>query len=149
MKRLWMTMIGLFILAGAVPANAVCVRAPKANIRTGPGKNYEIVWEVYRYMPFQRVGTSLSGNWYAVKDVDGDVSWIHRNLVTRKYRCAVVKAEEANIRSGPGTRYARSPMGPARQYYSFRVVKKNGDWIKVKDEWGSAGWIHRDLVWIR
>ena len=59
-------------------------------------------------MPFSKVGVSLSGEWYAVKDVDGDVNWMHKDLLTGKYKCAVVKTEEVNIRTGPGTRYSKS-----------------------------------------
>lgn len=130
-------------------AHALCVHTTKANIRTGPGTDYEIVWEVYRYMPFRKVGSSLSGDWYAVKDVDGDVSWIYRKLVTGKYRCAVVKAEEVNVRKGPGTHYQKSPLSPAKKYYSYRFLKRQGSWIKIGDERGVSGWVHRKFLWVQ
>ncbi len=136
----------LFILRHS---NALCVSAQKANIRSGPGTNYEIVWEVYKYMPFLKVGVSLSGNWYAVKDVDGDVNWIHKRLVTSRYRCAVVKTEEVNVRTGPGTNYSKVFFSPAKKYYSFRVLKRKGMWLRVKDEQGNIGWIHRNYLWIQ
>lgn len=126
---------------------AVCVIANKANIRSGPGSSYEVVWQVYKYMPFLKVGVSNSGNWYAVKDVDGDVNWIHKSLVTSKYRCAVVKKEEVNIRRGPGTNYSR--LGLAKKYYTFMVTERRGQWIGVKDDEGNHAWIHRDYLWIQ
>jgi SH3-like domain-containing protein len=136
----------LFILKHS---NALCVSAQKANLRAGPGTNYEIVWEVYKYMPFLKVGTSLSGKWYAVRDVDGDVNWIHKRLVTSRYRCAVVKTQEVNIRTGPGTNYSKSFISPGKKYYSFRVLKRKGMWVRVKDEQGKIGWIHRNYLWIQ
>lgn len=139
----------LFIISAmsADTAHALCVKTAKANLRTGPGTNYEISWEVFRYMPFQKVGSSLSGDWYAVKDVDGDVHWIHSKLLTGKYRCVVVKAEEVNMRKGPGTSYSKSPLSPVKKYYSFKFLRKKGSWVRVQDEKETIGWIHRKFLW--
>jgi SH3-like domain-containing protein len=149
MKKLYIALyiiLSVFILRSA---NALCVKTDKANLRTGPGKNFEKIWEVYRYMPFVKVGSSLSGEWYAVKDVDGDVNWIHKRLLTDKYRCAVVKKGEANVRTGPGTNYSKGFLSPAKKYYSFRVLKIKGPWVKVRDDRGGVGWIYRNFLWIQ
>jgi SH3-like domain-containing protein len=150
MKKLLAALVLLlFIVIIETDADALCVKVSKANLRAGPSTKYEKVWEVYKYMPFKKVGVSLSGDWYAVQDLDGDVSWIHKRLVTEKYRCAVVKSEEVNIRTGPGTKYKKTSSGPAKQYYSFRVLERRSPWVKVKDEWGEIGWIHTDYLWIK
>jgi SH3-like domain-containing protein len=130
-------------------AHAVCVKVAKANLRTGPSKNYEKAWEVFKYMPFLKVGASNSGSWYAVRDVDGDVNWIHKDLISSKIKCAVVKKAEVNVRTGPGTGYSKSPLSPATQYYSFKVLKRKGKWVRVQDEFGNIGWIHVDYLWIQ
>jgi len=142
-------LIVMFYLLTAGHANALCVNAQKANLRSGPNTNYDVVWEIFKYMPLVKVGTSLSGTWYAVRDLDGDVNWIHKNLLTGRYRCAVVNSDEVNVRTGPGTNYSESPASPAKKYYSFRVLKKKGSWINVRDEWGNAGWIHSNYLWSR
>lgn len=129
-------------------ANAICVGASKANLRIGPDTAYAVAWEVYKNMPFEKVGVSLSGEWLAVRDIDGDVNWIYKGLVTEKIKCAAVKADNVNVRSGPGTKYRKSPIGPAKKYYAYAVVEQRGVWIKVKDEWGGIGWIHRSYLWI-
>ena len=150
MKKLSAAFIFFLLIAGGYSgAEALCVNVSKANLRSGPSTKYEKVWEVYKYMPFMKVGKSLSGDWYAVQDVDGDVSWIYKKLVTEKYKCAVVKSEEVNVRKGPGTNYEKIPSGPAKQYFSFRVLKKKGSWVQVKDEWGATGWVHTDFLWIK
>jgi SH3-like domain-containing protein len=100
-------------------------------------------------MPFEKVGVSLSGDWYAVKDVDGDVSWMHKKLLTNAFHCAVVRKAAAHIRTGPGKHYAQTAWSPAPQYYSFKVMKRKGAWVKVKDEWGQTGWIYRSLLWLK
>ncbi|MGQ9571025.1 MAG: SH3 domain-containing protein [Thermodesulfovibrionales bacterium] len=35
------------------------------------------------------------------------------------------------------------------KYYSFRVLKRKGMWVKVRDEQGNIGWIHRNHLWIQ
>lgn len=138
-----------YMLFAPLSSHALCVKASIANIRSGPGIGYEIIWQVYRFMPFQKVGTSLSGDWYAVRDMDGDIGWIHKGLVTGKYRCAVVKSRIVNIRKGPGARHAKVSSEPAQRYDSFRIIRRQGAWMKVKDEWNNVGWIHRDYLWVR
>jgi SH3-like domain-containing protein len=138
--------LSLFILRSA---NALCVSAQKANLRVGPGTNYEIVWEIYKYMPFLKVGVSLSGDWYAVSDIDGDVNWIHKKLVTNTYKCAVVKTEVVNVRTGPGTNYSKSSLNPAKKYYSYKIMKRKGMWVKVMDECCDIGWIHHSYLWVQ
>ena len=126
---------------------ALCVNVPEANLRGGPGTKYEKTWEVFKYMPLSRL--SKKGNWYKVKDVDGDIHWIYRKLVTDKFRCAVVKVDKANVRSGPGTRYSKKAMSPALKYDSFKVIKIKPSWVKVIDEFGDTGWIFRKLLWVQ
>jgi SH3-like domain-containing protein len=125
------------------------VKVPKANLRVGPGTGYEVGWTVYKYFPFKKVGTSLSGKWYAVEDTDGDVLWIHQSLVTSRYRCAAVVSDKANVRTGPGTRYGKLFSEPVIRYYSFRVLKETGAWVKVRDVDNNTGWLHRNSCRIR
>jgi len=128
-------------------AYALCVNVPKANLRSGPGTRYERTWQVFKYMPFKRL--ARKGNWFKVIDVDGDIHWIYRKLVTDKFKCAVVKVDKANVRSGPGTNYEKNILSPAFKYYSFKVLKIKGSWVKVEDEYGDTGWIFRRLLWIQ
>lgn len=137
----------LAALALASPAHALCVQNDTANLRSGPGTNHEMVLEVFQYMPFEQIGHE--GQWYKVKDVDGDVFWVYGPLVTSSYKCAVVNNDTANVRTGPGTNHSESKMSPAERYYSFRVLQIKGDWVQVQDEFGDKGWIYKPLLWIR
>ena len=127
-------------------ADALCVTVPEANLRSGPGTNYEKTWEVFKYMPFKKL--SQKGNWYKVQDVDGDMHWIYRKLVTGKFECAVVKVDKANVRSGPGTKFDKKYFSPSLKYDSYKVLTRKGKWVKVLDEFGETAWIFRKLVWI-
>ena len=126
---------------------ALCANVPEANLRSGPGTKFEKTWEVFKYMPFNKL--SKKENWYKVEDVDGDVHWIYTKLVTSKFKCAVVKVDKANVRSGPGEKYKKTSMSPALKYDSFKVLKIQTPWVKVLDEFGDSGWIFRKLLWIQ
>ncbi len=135
----------LLLFTGSL--QALCVTAPVANLRSGPGTRYAKTWQVFKYMPLEKLGRK--GNWYKVRDVDGDVHWIFRKLVTEKTKCAAVRVKKANIRTGPGTRYRKTEVSPAIKYDSFKVLKRKGSWVKVEDEFGERGWIAGKLLWIR
>ena len=128
-------------------AYSLCVKTSDANLRSGPGTKHKKTWEVFKYMPFKKVGRQ--GNWYKVKDVDGDIHWVYHTLVTDEYRCAVVKIKKANVRNGPGTNYKLNILSPALKYYSFKVIGKKQSWVKVMDEYEDKGWIYRKLLWIQ
>lgn len=143
-NSLFLTLISVFIATGA---HALCVSVPEANLRSGPGIKYEKTWVVYKYMPFSKI--SQDGNWYKVKDVDGDIHWIYRKLVTDTYQCATVKIEKANVRTGPGTNYGINVMSPAKKYASFKITSSKGLWMQLVDEFDDTGWIHKNLLWIQ
>ena len=147
MKLLLCLICSVLFLSAPFCSYALCVKVSVANMRSGPGRGYEKIWQVYRLMPLKKVGISVSGDWYAVKDVDGDVSWIYKTLVTDDWRCATVKSRTVNVRSGPGRKYSRTFSEPARKYDSFRILTKKGVWVKVRDEWGSVGWINKRYLW--
>jgi SH3-like domain-containing protein len=144
------TVAAVLCCAGLMTATqvpAVCIKAPEANLRKGPGTNHEKSWEVFKYMPLRKIGEK--GAWYQVQDVDGDRHWVYRNLVTDSMRCGIVKVPEANVRTGPGTNHATSPLSPVEKYYSFRVVETRGDWVKVEDAVSNEGWVYKPLLWIQ
>lgn len=150
MKKHWVVLTVLMISFVAVSsARGLCVKASTANLRTGPGMKHKVAWQVYMYMPLERIGRSTNKYWYAVRDADGDTFWVHKGLVTDSYRCAVVNVENANVRKGPGKKYSTVEDSPAQKYYSYKVISRKKNWIKVRDEWGAVGWIRKDLLWIR
>lgn len=147
MKRfLIFKIIFLLLFLFHTVSHALCVKVPEANLRSGPGTKYEKTWEVFKYMPFKRL--SKKRNWYKVQDVDGDKHWIYRKLVADSFNCAVVKVDKANIRNGPGTHFKKKHYSPSLKYDSYKVIKRKGKWVKVRDEFGDEGWIFRKLLWI-
>ena len=125
----------------------MCIKTSEANLRQGPGTNYEKKGDGYKYMPLEKL--KRQGDWYRVRDSDGDIYWIHRKLVTDSYKCAIVKGNKANIRSGPGLGYKQLMFSPLLKYYTVKVEKTSGKWVKVRDEYDDTGWVYKPLLWIR
>ncbi|MGD2151154.1 MAG: SH3 domain-containing protein [Desulfobacterales bacterium] len=118
------------------------VAVPKANIRSGPGTHYDIIWQVYKYYPLRVI--KKTGSWYRFFDFEGDKGWIYRSLV-RKIPSVITIQEKCNIRSGPGTKY--SVLFTTEKGVAFKVINRKGSWIHVRHSDGDKGWIYKSLVW--
>ena len=55
-----------------------------------------------------------------------------------------IKGDKINLRKGPGTKY--SILWEYGNGYPLQIVKKKGNWIKVKDFEKDSGWIHKSLL---
>ena len=55
-----------------------------------------------------------------------------------------VKANIANIRSGPNT--SDVVIWQVEKYHPLKVIKKQGSWYFFEDFEGDRGWIHKDLL---
>ena len=135
----------LFVLLSAVNAQAikmVSIKGESVNMRSGPGENYSVLWELGRGFPLKIVGTK--GSWTKVEDFEGDTGWIYSKLVNRRAHL-IVKKKRINVRSGPSSSYRL--VGKANYGVVFKTVKNSKGWAKVKHENGLTGWVRRDLLW--
>ncbi len=147
-KPLLVVSMFLFVVfsAGDVLAEKLTVNADVANIRSGPGTNYEVLWQVEKYTPLQILDTDKTGTWYYIKDFEGSIGWISKNLMS-KIDAVITKPREerVNIRSGPGTDY--DVIFKAIKGVPFKVLERKGNWIHLQHADGDKGWIHKILVW--
>ena len=142
--RIYAIIITLFITLSSSVAMAerLAVSASVANIRSGPGTEYDIIWKVETHHPIQII--KKSGAWYRFRDFEQDEGWIHKSLVS-KIRTVITKKKKSNIRSGPGTRH--KIVFTAEKGSPFRVIKSKGSWISIEHADGDKGWIYEALVW--
>lgn len=123
-------------------AERLAVSASEANIRSGPGTNYNVMWKVERYFPLLII--DKSGKWYQFKDFQDDKGWVHKSLVS-KIPTVITKKDNCNIRSGPGTNH--SILFTVEEGIPFKILKREGSWIHIEHSDGDQGWIHKALVW--
>ena len=136
--------LGLF---SASWADAICIKADWANLRQGPGTKYEVLWKVYKYMPFKIL--KKKADWFRLKDTEGDIYWAHEKLLTAEFKCAVIKKDKTNLRAGPGTNFALIKGGPAPKYYVMKVLKIENNWVYGVDSLGDKSWVFQPLVWVQ
>jgi len=113
-----------------------------ANIRSGPGTSYPILWQAERYYPVEIL--AVSGQWARFRDYEKDQGWIHKELL-EDIPTVVTKVNLANVRSGPGK--DNPIVFRVENGVPFRVLEKKGAWLKVRHRDGEVGWIHSNLVW--
>jgi SH3-like domain-containing protein len=128
--------------SSVVLAERLTVAVPVANIRSGPGTSYDILWNAEKYYPlfvFEK-----SGPWYHFRDFEGDEGWIHKSLVGKIASIITIKSK-CNVRSGPGPRY--ETRFSVEDGIPFRVLGRKGNWIHIEHADGDKGWIYKTLTW--
>ena len=120
----------------------VSVNRDVINMRSGPGTNYKILWQLDRGYPLWII--QKKEKWYKVRDFEGDTGWVYAPLTNRDAH-VVVKKNRINVRSGPGTRYRI--VAKAKRGVVFTTVKRAKGWVKVRHQEGVTGWVARHLVW--
>lgn len=133
-------------LALAFESEPVCVVKPGVSLRQGPGKSYAVTWTVPKFMPFLKV--DQKGQWLKVRDLEGDVHWVHKSLVSSRTSCAVVKTKVARLRRGPGAAEPLADFSKVDRYTPFKKIDRDGEWVKVRDEFSGTYWVHENNIWI-
>lgn len=145
-RTVFLTALTLFFLTAApslAQAQMVSVDADMINLRSGPGTQYKILWELGRGYPLKVIGSK--GSWYRVVDFENDKGWVYKKLVGRTAHLVVNKGA-INLRSGPGTNY--KIVRQAKRGVVLRTLESKSGWVKVRhDEENVEGWVKRDLLW--
>lgn len=120
----------------------VSVRGKTVNMRSGPGLESPVLWELHQGYPLKVL--RRQGTWLQVQDFENDRGWVSRKL-TGNAPHHVVKADKANIRKGPGTQHRK--IGVAEYGELLRTREKRGGWVQVERTDGQTGWIAKSLLW--
>ncbi len=113
-----------------------------ANMRSGPGTKYDVLWQVEQYHPVKIV--KKKGNWYKIKDFENDIAWLHKSLLGNTKGVITIK-DKCNVRSRSSTK--SSVLFTVEKGVPFKVLKRKDNWIKVEHADGDVGWIYKTLVW--
>jgi SH3-like domain-containing protein len=141
-KTLIFTLFVFALFVGTASAKRLTVSADRANVRSGPGTNQEILWSVGKYYPVDIVKSS--GKWHQIRDFEGDTGWIHGSLL-KNIPAVIVKGNIVNVRKGPGKEF--KVLFQAEKGVSFRLLERQKAWFKVQHADGEVGWIHKSLLW--
>lgn len=132
----------LTLHTGLAFGQRLAISANIGNIRSGPGTNYDVMWQVEQYHPISII--EKKGTWYHFRDFEADEGWIHQSLV-QEIPTVITAKPKCNVRSGPGTKYGIAFT--VEKGIPFKVLKRKGNWLHVIHADGDKGWIHNSLVW--
>ncbi len=138
----WVLVSFIILFTGAASAERLAVKASRANIRSGPGTSYDVLWEVEKYHPFLII--NKKGKWYRFRDFEGDEGWIYKSLLG-DIKTAITIKNKCRVRKGPGKKY--DILFATEKGIPFKVLKQEGSWIHVEHADGDKGWIYKTLVW--
>jgi len=134
---------------------AATVVAESANVRGGPGTNYDKVGELPAGTPLT-VLAQVDG-WYQARRSDGRIVWVTAELLDLDPAIAdflpqasnipapppakvgLVTQEGLNLRDGPGTAFIG--MSKLKANAQLDLLARNGDWFQVQTPEGQAGWV--------
>lgn len=143
LKMISAILAALLILPGLVQAEErVSVTAGIANMRSGPGTNYAVLWQVEKYHPLTII--EKKGNWYKIKDFENDAAWLHKSLLGDIASVITIK-EKCNVRAKPDK--DSSILYTVERGVPFKVLDRKENWIKIEHADGDVGWIYKTLVW--
>ena len=137
-----LTLVLILSTSGLAMAERLSVSSRIANIRSGPGTTYEILWKVENYYPILVI--KKQGSWINFKDFEGDEGWIHTSLVDKNPTVITVK-DTCNVRTGPGTNH--DVIFTVEKGIPFLILDRQKSWIQIQHADGDRGWIHKSLVW--
>ena len=120
----------------------VSLKFNKANLRSGPGGEYPVLWQ-YRQAGFPLLVDAEFGVWRKVRDADGTTGWMHGAGLSLR-------------------RMAFTHMGMAKIYLKdssqsdvIAVAEKNAlleiescleNWCQIKTD-AVKGWVKRSAIW--
>lgn len=148
--RFWKWLVlGVFALGLAFPALAqrktpyfVSIKAEKARMRTGPGRNYPSNWLYQRKgLPLKVI--DLYGEWRKVEDPDGTQGWMLANLLD-DVRTAMVIGTVTGMRDSP--RFNARVSWRAAPGVVGRVSKCASGWCWF-DVAGRGGYVEQSHIW--
>ena len=120
----------------------VSLKSSEVRARTGPGLDYEILWE-YRAagLPIQVIAETRE--WRKICDPEGSVAWVHRSVVSARRGAFNASVEEIPVHSG------RSETSSVKARFSPRSVISLDD---CKDGWCEVrarklkGWVPEGAI---
>jgi SH3-like domain-containing protein len=148
--RGWTWLIaGSAALAIAVPAWAqrtlpyfMSIKASKARMRTGPGRNYPASWLYQRAgLPVRVIGSY--GEWRKIEDPDGTQGWVQANLLDDD-RSAIVKGEVATMRAAPAPDAKVNWRAAPGVVGRISHCRAGWCWFDVK---GRGGYVEQSRIW--
>jgi SH3-like domain-containing protein len=119
------------------------MKSETTNMREGPGEDSRIKWVYHRKgLPVEVIASYEV--WRRVRDMDGEIGWIHTALLSRERMVLVKAGGEAAVRDRADAKSAvraeAKPGAVGRLEHCGAVA------CEVKFD-GATGWVDRNRLW--
>ncbi len=113
------------------------------NMREGPSENNRVKWVYHRKgLPVEVIASFEV--WRRVRDMDGEVGWVHNALLSRERTVVVYGEGEAPVRDGAGEK--TDVVAQAKPGAIGRVRHCDVLVCEVRFQ-GVGGWVDRNRIW--
>ncbi|XDZ65549.1 SH3 domain-containing protein [Alphaproteobacteria bacterium LSUCC0684] len=120
----------------------VTLKSNKVNMRSGPGREYPILWEYKRRgLPLKVIAEF--DTWRKVTDHEGATGWMHVGTLSIK-RIALVEDTTAKIHASAED--SAQVMAVAERGVLLEIEQCQPNWCKVASR-DVKGWISRTSIW--
>jgi len=124
-------------------AQTVSVKKNNVNVRTGPGKKFQVSMVLPQDYPLKVIETK--GNWLKITDFENDTGWIYSSLVKPGSTVIANGKKTVNMRSKPST--SATVIAEVHRAAILTKLATKGKWVKVQHSRGTIGWIYSPLLW--
>ena len=120
----------------------VSLAAGEANLRTGPGRRYPILWVyVRRRLPVEI--TAEYGQWRRIRDAEGTRGWVHSSLLSGA-RTALIVGQTRTLFADPDPQSRAVLRAEAGVIGALEKCRQG--WCRLKVG-GKRGWLQADHLW--
>lgn len=114
------------------------------NVLASPATSADNRWEIFDGFPL--MVKKRQGDWLQVADFEGDIGWIQESQV-KAAKSVIVCKKRINLRQDPNGDSNNPIVASVKYGVVFTPLEKNGDWLKVRYDDKTEGWLSKDLVW--
>ncbi len=136
--------LSLVFASSSLAAEYVSIKKNGVNVRSGPSTQEQVRWEIFKSFPLKVL--KRQNGWVNCLDFEGDKGWVHENLLANK-KTVIVKKPKINLRDTPSTANDSKIIALVKYGVVFEAIAKRGEWLKIRHDDTTEGWVHKDLVW--
>ena len=129
--------------AAAVQPYFVSLKGDKVFMRDSPRDDSPVKW-IYRRKGLPVEVLSSFEVWRRVRDMDGEIGWIHQALLSRERTAVVIGDGDASIRKGNNADAAL--IAQAKPGAVGRLIACKADVCEVRFD-SVTGWLERTRLW--
>lgn len=140
--RYWVLVLYALLLGTVANAAEFVSVAEPAILYDANSLKAKKLYVATRYLPLEKL-VDLGG-WVKARDYSGKVFWIEKRKLSSK-RYVVVTAKEAIVRDSWSSNAAIAFR--AQRQVGLEWLGNFGNWVKVRHQDGSTGYVHSSDVW--